>query len=143
MKIFYSISILLVSVCIAYAQNDSVELNVLSSSTANDNVVYTLGDIYIDDTSGTLGGYAFQLFYEGSVSVDATLDSKVEIFPNPASNHLTITSEEVIKTIKILDVYGREVLLSYRGDDVDLSGIDVGIYIIVINNRSAFKITKQ
>jgi hypothetical protein len=143
MKIFYSISILLVSVCIAYAQDNNVELNVLSSSISTDNVVYTLGDIYIDDTSGTLGGYAFQLFYEGSVSVDATLDSKIEIFPNPVDNHLTITSEEVIKTIKILDVHGREVLLSYRGDDVDLSGIDVGIYIIVINNRSAFKITKQ
>ncbi len=143
MKIFVGLILSLIFVSSSYAQSDDIVLSVLSSSEANNDVVYTLGDIHIDDTSGVLAAHSFRLFYEESVSVDATLVTNVKVYPNPADNYLTVTSDKVIKTVKIIDVQGREILSSYRGENIDLSNIDAGIYIIIVNDRHTFKITKQ
>lgn len=126
-----------------YAQDTNIETSILSSSLANDEVVYTLGDIQIDETSGSLGAISFLLFYEESVSVETPFTTDIKVYPNPTNNYITVASDETIETIKITDTQGREILSTTNSQDIDLSEIASGIYIIIINGKNAFKISKQ
>jgi hypothetical protein len=78
--------------------------------------------------------------YAEIVSVEFKSNSYVNIFPNPATNLLTVkTSDDYHKaTIKIINNLGVEVIVktelsSYNGT-IDLSNLAAGIYYVVIEN---------
>jgi len=125
------------------AQVSDISINTLSSSLANDEVVYTLGDIHIDDTSGALGSNSFQLFYELGVNVETLLDTDFKVFPNPAESYISVESIERIETIRLFDMYGKEIISTKESSDIDLSNVASGFYIIIINDKQAVRITKH
>lgn len=74
--------------------------------------------------------------------------SEVSIYPNPASDKLTINSENSeINNITIVDVSGKmlysETEINSENKTLDLSKYSEGVYFITINNSLTKKIIKQ
>lgn len=81
------------------------------------------------------------LIIEGAhpLALLATGGEQVEIFPNPASEVLNIKNLDLkqVKSIKVLNVQGQEVLLPETPQDkLDVSGIQNGMYILQIELKN-------
>lgn len=59
-------------------------------------------------------------------------DKIITVYPNPASNLLTVDAEA--KTIKILNTLGQVVLTS-SDKTIDISSLESGTYIVLIDER--------
>ena len=130
-------------VSLSMAQDANIETSIHSSSLSIDQAIFTVGDIYIDDNSGTLGILAFQLFYEGTVNVESLVNTEVKVFPNPTSNYVSIVTDEEVKSIRLIDLTGKEIFRTSKQEDISLEGLDSGNYILIINDIRAIKITKH
>lgn len=67
------------------------------------------------------------------------LDIKVEIHPNPATNEIYISSTGInLFNYKIIDLYGRELKTGQikSSEEINISHIEEGTYIIILNNNS-------
>ncbi|QIE59613.1 choice-of-anchor B family protein [Rasiella rasia] len=101
-----------------------------------------------DDSSNT-GSCQFQLAVEVPLSVDDnTLDSGLSIFPNPASEKITIQSNNAgINTIHIVDISGKIIFSeesnAVQSKTIDLSSYAQGVYFVHINNAIAKKVIKR
>ena len=61
------------------------------------------------------------------------VESKLSVFPNPAVNQLTVTSEKTLNNVELLDALGRTVLTQTSNANrfqLDLSQIPSGIYLL-------------
>jgi len=73
-----------------------------------------------------------------SVQEPATALSMINIFPNPATDKLTITSGELpVTSIEIFDVFGKKVasnhlIISSSNQTIDISYLNSGIYLVKI-----------
>lgn len=68
--------------------------------------------------------------------------TKVEVYPNPVSDVLTIQSSSVVENINIYDLSGKKVAVSLSGKTVDVKNIPAGAYLITIETKDG-KITKK
>ena len=74
------------------------------------------------------------------VNVEEVKNTSVKVYPNPCKNHLTITTENEINSIKILDLAGNVILENqhtYELVKLDIRHLPDGLYIVEIksNNR--------
>ncbi|MEX0986408.1 MAG: T9SS type A sorting domain-containing protein, partial [Bacteroidales bacterium] len=65
--------------------------------------------------------------------------TNLRIYPNPAADFVTIESadvSQVLSTIKIYSISGRQVVnhTIERGNRIDISMLQEGIYLVVIRN---------
>jgi hypothetical protein len=75
-------------------------------------------------------------------------ESKFDIYPNPLKNTLFIKSEnDLINTVSILSVEGRKVYEAkgslLNNQQIDVSGLEKGIYFILINESNITKVIKE
>ena len=66
------------------------------------------------------------------------IDSKVEIYPNPANDKLYIETLTQTQTVEIFDIYGRRqksIVNGQRSTVIDLSDLKAGIYFVKINTN--------
>ena len=66
------------------------------------------------------------------------IDSKVEIYPNPANDKLYIETLTQTQTVEIFDIYGRRqksIVNSQQSTVIDLSDLKAGIYFVKINTN--------
>lgn len=95
---------------------------------------------------------AFYLFNscELSSSVEPLPEPGIQVLPNPASNHFQLSDADAVETIRVFNMYGREVR-SYNVDSqnsYDLYGLSRGWYIIGCYDRydrvfQALKLLKE
>ncbi len=71
------------------------------------------------------------------------LGSNNKVYPNPTADHITISVNEPV-SITIYDMAGEVHMLTdyFPGEELDLSGIDAGAYILQIESKSG-KITRK
>lgn len=124
----------------------------VSSSTAQQYQWYLNGepienqngqDLIIYETTGT---YQVQIVGEGgcyaiSDPMVVTLGleentSEFGIYPNPATNNVTVTSNELIENISIIDKSGKTVRFLNNGITFDISQLESGSYIILVKTTS-------
>jgi len=117
-------------------------INLLSSAISTNKVVFTVGDIHINDQSGALGIYSFQLFDETSVNVEAFLNADIKVFPNPSNGFFTVSADEKITSIRLLDMNGKVVMTNKDSKNINLSKMESGTYIVLVNEKKAIKIIK-
>jgi hypothetical protein len=78
-----------------------------------------------------------------SINDNATA-TNVEMFPNPATNELTIKNENLKEgqKYKIINPLGSEILsgkIKNKEDQIDISGLSKGVYFFVLlSNESSF-----
>ncbi len=95
-------------------------------------------EVFITDANGCMG---MGFLYLTVAGIDELLGNSISIYPNPASNYLTISSKEnKIISIKITDVSGR-LIQNYSNINsenyvVDLSKNSRSIYFLIIETES-------
>jgi hypothetical protein len=82
---------------------------------------------------------------EGVNTLSATA-SAISIFPNPASDHVTLSGTLKIHNVVINDLAGRVLFTGYYDEKeivLDLSRFSNGMYLLRVNNLYQFKIIKH
>ncbi|MDP5091820.1 MAG: T9SS type A sorting domain-containing protein, partial [Polaribacter sp.] len=64
------------------------------------------------------------------------------LYPNPASNNLTVITEQEIKTIEIYNIQGQKVKTSNQ-KQINVSDLAKGIYLVKIQNNENSILTKK
>ena len=66
-------------------------------------------------------------------------EGPVNLFPNPGNGKVFIQSDEVITSLKVNTIQGKEIYRAKGVQDyalsIDLSGIEPGIYLITLQNN--------
>jgi|GEM_PF-864457 len=65
------------------------------------------------------------------------------LYPNPTKNTLHIQSEQPIETVRILSVNGMEVLMINNTENIEVSGLSAGYYLVEVNGSSMNKFVKE
>ena len=96
----------------------------------------------IDNTYGASGFSEEQSFYFSLTNTqDRFLNApSIQVFPNPAQNHIVITLPEGNHDNFLLDIYslkGKKVLQKQAetGESINLSGMVKGIYFLIVNTE--------
>ncbi len=74
--------------------------------------------------------------YEAPMNIDLSVENKIRVYPNPASEFIQISNVEYNSVIQVFDMYGKELIRKKNQSYLDLSGINAGIYILIVSNDS-------
>jgi len=128
-----------------------------SSTTIEQHTIQVLnGSLQIDSTQsqGGIGLYGVQ-FYPISSSIsclslsvgdEQNIQHNISIFPNPATEKISIISDDEIESATVFNIVGAPVLSSTKKNVIDISSLDAGIYFIRVKIVSGFysmKFVKQ
>jgi hypothetical protein len=68
----------------------------------------------------------------------------VEAFPNPATNTITVKSDEDLQTVELLDVSGKVLMsrsnIAAKATALDVKNLSNGAYFVKVSNTSSIKI---
>ncbi|WP_151892634.1 choice-of-anchor B family protein [Patiriisocius marinistellae] len=101
------------------------------------------------DNSGNIGTCMFQVAVEAPLNIEENdLNSGLILYPNPVSNHITVSSKNTpITSLQIVDILGKQLLnvgsISVKTKTIDVSQFIDGIYFIIVNNQISKKIIKN
>lgn len=62
-------------------------------------------------------------------------ETEIVIYPNPAINYINITSAQKINTIELYDLLGKQVLKTSQTNQIDVSNLHAGLYLLKIHTR--------
>jgi hypothetical protein len=65
-----------------------------------------------------------------------TINSTIYLYPNPAQNIINIKTSESIKMISIIDMTGKVIFIGSNTNQLNLSDLQNGLYLIKIGNYS-------
>ena len=140
-----------------YTDGNLITENTLNWNTANNGILY-LGSLF-GEAAGTYVGYLddlqiynyalsqteiTNLYTNNSVLSTENFNQnilEVSLYPNPASNNLTVKTEQEIKTIEIYTIQGQRVKISNQ-KQLNVSDLAAGLYLVKIQdfeNNSAIK----
>jgi|GEM_PF-2246457 len=69
------------------------------------------------------------------------LAQPISIYPNPAKDEINIESAVAIRSVRILDLQGKE-LMRTKGNKVPVSGLSAGVYLIEVSTTNSTKTKK-
>ncbi|MDX1350236.1 MAG: T9SS type A sorting domain-containing protein [Putridiphycobacter sp.] len=97
---------------------------------------YEMGD------NGMYLGWVTDYYYTNLASVNEIEQVEVTVYPNPATDFLSISSDEKIEQIKIVDMNGQVVLTQNSSTAIEVSQLSKGTYLIIgSTNGQVFKQT--
>ena len=120
-----------------YLDNQLVHTSALSSKVARAN---DLNFEFDNDGSGFIVDNIIIKDMD-QLAVNDINKTQVNIFPNPSSDFINITSDEEIRSIKIYDIKG-SLIKSDKTSKVDVSAFPKGNYIISIETKSGIETKK-
>ena len=114
---------------------------------------------YIDEnvTSGT-HDYCVEVVYNSCTSapvcatvvgIEDNTFSTIKVYPNPATDNITIECAENINKIEVFDVLGRKIISNeniLNNTNVDITSLNNGIYFLIVHTENCngeYKIIKQ
>jgi hypothetical protein len=110
--------------------------------------IYTI-TANVTDGSGNTSACTFELTVQEVLATnDYNLESGLAIFPNPASNVITIASKNVdLSSVVIMDILGKQIyaadFINSESTSIDISAFSKGMYFVKINNSTTKKIIKK
>ncbi len=125
-----------------YHANDWMEVADLSGTGTSDNFGYAVS-LNADGQTMAVGSPYSDEFHNdgGTVKVYALAEvlsiasvkhhNTINVFPNPSSNTVSINAEG-FKDMKLIDGVGRIVLNHLKTQSIDISGLESGIYTLII-----------
>ncbi|MFT6280035.1 MAG: hypothetical protein ACJA0U_000151 [Salibacteraceae bacterium] len=113
--------------------------------------------IYLDDIDDDgilnaflgqdLGGIFHYNLNEGSIGLTEQSQTQLAIYPNPAIEFVTISADELINSIEVVDMRGRiqfsENNINKMGLTVPVIDLDAGIYILLVELTSGQLVSKK
>ncbi len=119
-------------------RNDNINL---SSVLGQSNVIFGFENtsawgtwIYLDNINIT-----------GTMGININSAEGVSIYPNPAHNNLNVKADQNINSVRIIDMLGKTVSLSFPEEktlQVDISSLPAGIYFVKVSAGDAQKLIK-
>ena len=96
-------------------------------------VEFLLAEIIVDDSDNIIGGVSFQTSMPASYNIYIKEDW-FQIFPNPTSRFLTLTSDLINCSYTLIDVKGNKVLSNEFNNStiIDLASFSSGTYFLQI-----------
>lgn len=94
----------------------------------------------------TFIGFSEIAFSEGStLSLPEVSAENIKLYPNPANSHIIINGLKTSETYKVYNTLGAEVLNGTiaNKDQIDISNLQVGLYLVKVGNNSPIKIIKR
>ncbi len=94
------------------------------------------------------GVFHFDNFTVNTVTASTgnLFDASLEVYPNPASDVLYISSSKTIEAVSLTNALGQGVAAPFNGDFVDVSGLPSGLYILTVvaeGNSSTQKVVVE
>ena len=78
-----------------------------------------------------------------SLATKTSNDFRVNVYPNPFNDKITVDSEHKINSLRIIDVNGRVMLSSNDGSKtISTSNLSPGVYILEINHQKIVEMVK-
>lgn len=69
---------------------------------------------------------------------------KIGVYPNPTTGLISVSEgDSEVKSVRIFNVLGKEVLKSDKATNIDVSGLSKGIYLLKTNNGRLSKFLKE
>lgn len=82
-----------------------------------------------------------------TLGVDEALKTTISCSPNPVTDMLQITTNESIRSVEIIDLFGKKQLVSLNGNELDMNELTNGVYFVHVTtysgNDSIIRIVKQ
>lgn len=136
----------------------SINPNLLSGS-ANYPTVWTEYTITVSGLSATpvAANFAFRYFVTGAgpdgvnsnyigidtfslvrpvLAVSDSAKNSVSVYPNPATDYLTVNAASKLSSVEIYDMSGKKVAAELVGNTVDVKSLSKGSYVIKINTAN-------
>ena len=154
-KIIFTITIILVSIVISFAQEVTSSAGE-TNSVAEYEVSWTLGEPVIE--TGFSGNYALtQGFHQPKLTVTSTEiftdDLNIKVYPNPTQQYVTINTDQLLENARytLFNLSGEKLVedkIRSRMTKLDLENNASGSYLLKLtgeNNRplETFKIVKN
>ena len=68
----------------------------------------------------------------------------ISVFPNPARDVITITSHHSsVESLYLFDLTGKLVIKTYEQEKLNISALNKGVYLLIINESSGKSFTKK
>ena len=119
--------------------NDPIAIGLVTSvdSFYNSNIDATTTQDYFSGLASGMESFDFSIL---GIEDNLLLNS-INVYPNPASDIIYISSSINIEAIKMFDVLGKQVLTSYENKELKVDHLQSGIYFLKLftNNGSATK----
>ena len=82
------------------------------------------------------------VFTSVGTGLDETSAAGTVVYPNPVVDILRIATDTPIRTIRVFDIYGKEVARAADTDRIDLSHLPAGVYTVRADGKTA-KVVKK
>ena len=82
------------------------------------------------------------VFTSVGTGLDETSAAGTVVYPNPVVDILRIATDTPIRTIRIFDIYGKEVARAADTDRIDLSHLPAGVYTVRADGKTARVVKK-
>ncbi len=87
--------------------------------------------------------FALVRYSNSNLKTNSFLSNYFSISPNPTNNFLNITTQEIINTIKIIDITGRNTnITNFENNKIDVSNLQNGIYFLEITTENGLQTQK-
>ena len=99
---------------------------------------------YVTGVKGEVESSPSNKIYYGSYGIEDIADNEMTVFPNPATENVTVTAPE-LNGVVLYNVFGQEVLKASANNGIcnlDLSGLQRGLYLIKANTSTGNSIQK-
>jgi len=123
---------------------DTLEIKIMAGDVGPGGIIMPGNIFFVDDISFT---------FPVGISEKSEINQGINIFPNPTSDKVTISSLKEINTIEIYNMLGEKVysVINFKNPDllperqtkeIDLAGFQKGIYLVRINSGDRIYIEK-
>ena len=102
---------------------------------------YVNQDIYVAINLNSINGYKLyiddvQLRVQDPLGLNETAKTRVNIYPNPATDFISVTSDSPVSAVAIYDLSGKAVVGESAAQKIDVSMLNAGIYIVRIKTNA-------
>ncbi|AUS07164.1 T9SS type A sorting domain-containing protein [Pseudotamlana carrageenivorans] len=107
---------------------------------------YTSGTAWVNSKVSSLMDLSFSVsISDNALGAEAfNKDNKISIFPNPASEFITISNMAVSENYSILNALGQEIISGITGNnEIDIRSLNNGLYFLKFEKGAVLKFIKK
>ena len=126
-----------------YCNGELIASNVIETNYTASNEI-SAAVYYVTGIQGEVESSPSNKIYYGSYGVEDIADKGMTVFPNPATENVTVTAPE-LNSVVLYNAFGQEVLKASANNGIcnlDLSGLQRGLYLIKANTSTGNSIQK-
>ena len=124
---------------------DTFSIGILAVGNYTINIEYHQGSVCPISSFDSIIAFIDTSIYIGALSTNSITSNNhdIIIYPNPSSNFINIKSNKHIKSINLFDISGKEISFLFNDNNLDMSLIRPGFYILIIELNNGKRIKKE